>query len=549
MIVCALHDLAKMNADQMVFTGINAEVKEKSRIGLVGANGSGKTTLLRCLAGIEPLDRGEVFIKKGAKTGLLAQIPVHDPEKTVKQVLEEPFQELIRWEREMQACAEAMAQAASDDRELEQLLKKYERLQQMFEQAGGYLIPSRVAQVSQGLGIPQSMWEQPFDSLSGGEKTKVGLAALMLSEPEILLLDEPTNHLDLPSLEWLENYLQVYPGAVVIVSHDRYFLDRVVNEIWDLEGGKIHRYFGNYSHFVRAKEERILAEFQQYREQEKRIKKMEEAIKRLKEWANRSKPPNEGMHRRAKSMEKALARMERIEKPAIERKKMALRFSVKERGGQDVIRLERVGKIMGERLLFVDADLHIRQGERCAIVGANGTGKTTLFRIILGDLEPDEGNVWIGPSVKIGFMSQAGYEGNPKQTVLEAFREQVAVTEEEARRILARFLFHGTKVFQRVESLSGGERMRLRLAQLMHQDIQTLLLDEPTNHLDIDSREVLEEALAAFPGSVIAISHDRYFLNKLFDSIYWLENGQITHYPGPYDWAKAKREEMMGDDT
>ncbi|MFC7440252.1 ribosomal protection-like ABC-F family protein [Laceyella putida] len=541
MIVCACHQLKKMLGATWVLKHINGEIHDQARIGLVGANGSGKTTLLKCLAGIESPDEGEVFIRKQAKVGYLAQLPEADEATTVKQILRQPFAELLQIEQKMNQLSLQMSEQAADEAKLTRLLNEWDVLRERFEQGGGYQIDSMIAQVAKGLGIQEEMWDQPFRQLSGGEQTKVGLAVLLLARPDCLLLDEPTNHLDLPSVEWLETYIQKYQGAVMVVSHDRTFLDRVTTETWDLEDGEVVIYPGNYSSFIRQKEERLLAEFREYQEQEKKIKKMKETIKRLKEWANRANPPNAGMHRRAKSMEKALERMEKIKKPVLERKKMRLHFDMNGRSGKEVIVAENIGKLYGDRLLFAESDVLVRFGERSAIVGANGTGKSTLLRIILGQEEADEGTVRLGAGVKIGYLSQAGYEGEPEQTVIEAFREEVAVTEGEARQLLARFLFYGSAVFRKVKELSGGERMRLRLAQLMYQDINLLVLDEPTNHLDIDSREALEEALAEFPGTILAISHDRYFLNRLFGTIYWLADQRLIRYDGDYDWARSKR--------
>ncbi|MBA4493099.1 ABC-F type ribosomal protection protein [Paenactinomyces guangxiensis] len=543
--VCACHQMKKMLGAEWVLKQIEAEVHDGARIGLVGANGSGKTTLLKCIAGMESPDHGEIFIRKKAKVGYLAQISDVTLGTTVKQVLERPFAELFRIEQKIRQISEQMAEQYEDPDRLEKLLQDWDALQQRFAEEGGYQIESRIARVSKGLGINEQMWEQSFHSLSGGEQTKVGLATLLLGDPDLLLLDEPTNHLDLRAIEWLEEYLDKYQGAVIVVSHDRYFLDRVTRETWDLEDGEVTVYRGSYSSFVRQKEEKLLLEFQAYQEQEKKIKKMKDTIKRLKEWANRANPPNAGMHRRAKSMEKALERMEKIQRPILERKKMSLQFEMMDRSGNDVVMVEKLGKIVAERLLFADVDMMVRFQERCAIVGANGTGKSTLLRILSGQEQADEGTVRLGAGVKAGYLSQAGYDGDLEQTVIEAFRDQVDVTEGEARHILARFLFYGYAVFRKVKELSGGERMRLRLAQLMYQDINLLMLDEPTNHLDIDSREVLEEALAGFSGTVIAVSHDRYFLNRLFGTIYWLENQSVTRYEGNYDWAKSRRNKAL----
>lgn len=547
MIICSAYQLSKMYGANLIFENISLEIHEGDRIGLVGRNGSGKTTLFKLLAQTESPDEGEVHVKKGAKVGYLAQTPLFPEEVTVNDVLHKPFAEMLETEKQMNKTAEEMGgPAAADPKQLERLLEKYDTLQQSFERNGGYEIESNIQKVICGLGIEESFLDRPFTSLSGGEQTKVGLAAALLEEPDLLLLDEPTNHLDLASIEWLENFLRTYNGAVMVVSHDRYFLDQVVTRIFDLEDGELTFYQGNYSDFVKEKEARLLAQFQQYQEQQKKIKKMKEAIKRLREWANRANPPNDGMHRRASSMEKALERMEKINRPVLERRKIGLELEAGKRSGRDVAVLEGVSKAFTGRTLFKDVDLLIRFQERTAIIGENGSGKSTLLQILLGQLEPDSGTSTLGSNVKAGYLSQAGLEGYDYETVLEAFRDQVTMTEGNARHVLARFLFYGSHVFRKVRDLSGGERMRLRLAQLMYQDVNLLVLDEPTNHLDIDSREVLEEALADFEGTILAVSHDRYFLNKLFGHIYWLENHCLTRYEGNYDYAKQKRSEQKG---
>lgn len=368
---------------------------------------------------------------------------------------------------------------------------------------------------------------------------------MLLEKPDLLLLDEPTNHLDLSSIEWLENFVHSYDGAVMIISHDRYFLDRVITRIIDLEDGEITNYFCNYSTFVEEKEARLLAEFQQYKDQQKKIKKMKAAIKRLKEWANQANPPNDGMHRRAKSMEKALERIEKIKRPILERRRIGLAFESGGRSGRDVIELEEVSKSFGRRLLFDKAEMLVRFQERSAIIGENGSGKSTLLRIMLGELNPDSGTCKLGSGVKTGYLSQTGLEEDGDNTVLEAFRDKIVMDEGEARTVLAKFLFYGSHAFRRICDLSGGEKMRLRLAQLMYQDVNVLILDEPTNNLDIESREVLEESLQEYDGTILAVSHDRYFLNKLFERIYWLENQELFSYEGDYDRAREKRREKM----
>lgn len=541
--IIAANRVGKNLDDRWVLSDVSFVIERGERIGLVGPNGSGKTTLLRLLAGVMEPDRGEVFLAKGARIGYLEQIPQADPGATVQDVLHSPFAELMELEREMERLANRMADPRLDEKRMERVLNRYQACQEEFEKRGGYEMEARIRRVVRGLNLPEDVPDRPFAALSGGEKTKVGLAQVLLSEPDLLLLDEPTNHLDLAALEWLEDFLSQWRGAVVVVSHDRYFLDRVANWILDLEDGRCTLYQGNYSHFVKEKEQRLLAEFQAYREQQKKIKKMEEAIKRLRKWANRSNPPNAGLHRRASNMEKALKRMEMLERPVLERKKIALNFGSQERSGEIVFRLENIYKDYGREPVLRGANLMVRSGKRVAVVGKNGAGKSTLLRLLTGEITPERGEVYVGPSVKAGYLSQQGWEGDPDMTVLEAFREEVPLDAGTARQILARFLFYGHSVFRKIRDLSGGERMRLRLAQLMHREVNALILDEPTNHLDIDSREVLEEALRDFRGTILAVSHDRYFLNQLFAPVYWLENGTLTRFEGNYDEARRNRGE------
>ena len=339
---------------------------------------------------------------------------------------------------------------------LQKLMERYGIIQEKFAFLGGYEIEANIMKVANGLQVTE-LFPRSFVEISGGEQTKVSLAYMLLQKPDLLLLDEPTNHLDLFAVEWLEQFLKEYNGTVMVISHDRYFLDEVVTKIFDLEDGEIHVYHTNYSRFVEEKEERLLQEFQAYQEQQKKIKKMKEAIKRLREWANQANPPNEGLHKRARSMERALERMEKLKKPILERKQMGLQFEGQERSGKDVVVMKEVSKGFAEHLLFNEANLHVRFQERAAIVGRNGTGKTTLLKLLLEEIEPDAGEIRIGSSVKIGYLSQHAY-GNMKSNVLEAFRECVAVTEGEARHILAKFLFYGPAVFKKVTQLSGGEK-------------------------------------------------------------------------------------------
>jgi ATPase subunit of ABC transporter with duplicated ATPase domains len=427
---------------------------------------------------------------------------------------------------------------------LMKLANRYGEKHEHFSAAGGYEIESQLNKVACGLHI-MPLLDTAFNSISGGEKTKVCLAVLLLKKPDLLLLDEPTNHLDLEAVEWLADFLKGVDGTVVIVSHDRYFLDGTVTKIMDIEEGELTVYHTNYTHYVIEKEKRLLDEFQKYEQQQKKIKKMKEAIKRLRDWANRANPPNEGLHKRAKNMERALQRMIKIDRPPIDKKKMALQLEATHRSGTDVLMIDNLSKAFKTKAVLQHIALHLRYKDRAVIIGGNGAGKSTLLRIILGDMTPDAGSVKIGSRVKIGYLAQHVFNDNEQQakTVLDIYREEVAVSEEEARHHLARFLFFGYAVYRNISQLSGGEKMRLRLAQLMYQDINLLILDEPTNHLDIESRDVLEDVLESFDGTVLAVSHDRYFINKLFDRVCWLKRGTLHVFEGDYERAKRKMEE------
>ncbi|WP_339253712.1 ABC-F type ribosomal protection protein [Sporosarcina sp. FSL W8-0480] len=539
--ICTVQNISKMLGGNTIFEDLSLDIKTGERLGVVGRNGSGKTTLFKLIAGVETPDSGAIHFKKGMTIGYLAQIPSFAKTTTGMDVLYTAFEDLKEMQSQMTDLESSMANAGPG--EMEKLLKRYGDLQETFTNRDGYSMDSEVVRIITGLQLDPFV-NRTFDQLSGGEQTKIMLGRLLLTKPDLLLLDEPTNHLDLFAVEWLEEFLNGYAGTVVIVSHDRYFLDSVVTKIADLEDGEIRIYHGDYSSFVIEKEQQLLRDFQEYEEQQKKIKKMKEAIKRLRIWANEANPPNAGLHRQARNMERALERMEKVRKPLIDPKKMALTFEAAPRSGKEVVVMESVSKSFGEQRLLKDANLHVYWKDRMAIVGRNGTGKSTILKTLLGELPVDSGMSKLGSNVKVGSLSQHFEIVNPKARLIDVFRDEVSVTEGDARHILAKFMFYGPDVFKRIADLSGGERMRLRLAQLMHQDINFLVLDEPTNHLDIESREVLEEALEDFPGTILAVSHDRYFLNKLFPRTAWLENGTLTTFEGPFDWAREKWREI-----
>ncbi|TQS76508.1 ABC-F family ATP-binding cassette domain-containing protein [Ornithinibacillus gellani] len=538
MIVCSMQNVKQTNGANIIFEHLTCQIKAGERIGLIGRNGEGKTTLLYLLARLKEPTDGIIHWKKGLTVGLLHQSPTVDENIVVYSLLQRVFSDLNELALEMNQLEIAMGQETDAD-ELNYLLEKYGLLQEKFQRDGGYEMESQMKTIMNGLNIAhlaQKKWHQ----LSGGERTKIGLAQLLLQQPDLLLLDEPTNHLDLVALEWLTAYIHQYKGTIVIVSHDRYFLDETVTTILEMDQGELITYHTNYSGYVQERETRLLLEFQQYEDQQKKIKKMRETIKQLKIWANQANPPNDGLHRRAKSMEKALARLEIKKRPILEQDKMKLQFQMHKRSGTDVVVLEEVSKAFADKVLLERVNMHVRFQERVALIGENGTGKSTILKMILQAESADEGTVSVGSNIHVGYLSQHVLEMDEEKSILDEFRDQVHMDVGEARSVLAKFLFYGNTVFQKVKSLSGGEKMRLRLAQLVHQNHNLLILDEPTNHLDIASKEVLEDALEQFPGTIIAISHDRYFLNRLFPITYLLADKKLTRYEGNYSFAREK---------
>lgn len=543
MTIVALNNVTKQFTGDLILEKISLQVEEGERIGLIGRNGEGKSTILKIIARLETVDDGIVSVKRSATVGLLNQMPNVSGNAIVRDYLRTAFADVLALQAELTELEQRMTTDMS-----ERLLAQYGEKQARFIDLGGYNLDTNMDKILHGLGIShlaEKFWEQ----LSGGERTKVSLAKMLLEEPDLLLLDEPTNHLDLQAVDWLTQFLRAYKGTVLVVSHDRYFLDEVVQKIVELENKELITYHTNFSGYLVEREERLLKEFRDYKDQQKKIKKMQQAIKRLRQWAMEANPPNDALFRRAKNMEKALARIDVLKKPALEQKNMRLEFEESKRSGEDVVIFDAVWKQFGDRVLFDGLDCHIRQKERVAIVGNNGAGKSTFLKMVLGEVAPDVGTVHVGPSVDIAYLSQHMDVVDENQTVLEAFRDKVAVVEGDARHMLATFLFYGEMVFRKVANLSGGERMRLSLAQFMNQPVNTLLLDEPTNHLDIASREVLEEALRNFEGTIITISHDRFFINQICDRTLWLENGEIVSYGGNYSYASEKRKAIVSRET
>lgn len=530
MIEMALRDVEKYYGANHVLKGVTFDVKQGERIGLLGRNGSGKSTLFRIMAGMEPCDGGSRIVRKGAQVGMLEQLPQYPEGYTAYDVLYTSFEEVHSVQGSMKELEKLLGGDCS-----EELLAKYGRLQERFELLGGYAVEDSIARVCTGLKISGEISSTPFKRLSGGEQTRVMLGVIILRQPDILLLDEPTNHLDIDSLEWLEGYLSDYKGVVVIISHDRYFLDRTVGRIVELSDGKAELYEGGYSWYRQEKESRYQIKLEQYEQQQKKIRQLEAAAKRMHEWAKMADNP--GMHKRAFNIEKRIERMDKTEKPRTVR---ALEGEFSEYGfsGKDIVNAVQVVKAYAEKKVLDHADFTVRKGERVAVLGNNGSGKTTLFRCITGEEAIDSGKLRIGESIRYAYLPQVVSFEKPGLSMLDTVRELLLLSEGNARKLLAGYHFRNEDVNKSVGSLSGGEKSRLRLCILMQGEVNLLLLDEPTNHLDIESREWLEAALEEFGGTIVFISHDRYFINRFATRVSLLEKGRIADYYGDYEFFR-----------
>ena len=515
-----------------ILDGLSFQVDTGQRVGLLGPNGCGKTTLLRILTGAIDYDEGEVVLAPGKRLGLISQIPVYPEGYTVEDVLSTALSSLHDMERELGELAARMGEEHSPV-----LLSRYDRLSAAFESAGGYETQTRINKVCNGLSIPQAMREQLFDSLSGGEKTRVNLARLILEDTDILLLDEPTNHLDLRATEWLEEYLDKFKGTVLTVSHDRYFLDKVVDRIIEIQEGKGEFYAGNYSFYAVEKERRYEEKLKRYEKEQAKIQQLEKAAEQLRTWAYSGMDKT---FKRAQSMEKRIERMRVTDRPKKERK-MEVRFGEREFRGDEVLTIKNLKKSFGDRTLFSNVNLEVAGGERIALLGDNGTGKSTLIKILMGEEEPDSGKLRMGPTVKIGYLPQIIRFSHPERNLVDTMLYDLDCTAQTARNRLAAFKFRGEDVFKPVSTLSGGEQSRLRLCMLMDAKINLLILDEPTNHLDIQSREWIEEAVEEYEGNLLFVSHDRYFIERFASRIWLLEDGCITDFKGTYEEFQAAR--------
>ena len=516
-----------------ILDGFSLQVDSGERVGLLGRNGAGKTTIFRIMTGQVAPDEGTVTIAPGKRLGLISQIPVYPEGYTVRDVLDTAFAPLHAMEQELNDLAVRMGESSD-----KALLERYDKLSAAFEAGGGYDTETRLNKVCNGLSIDADMRQRPFDALSGGEKTRINLARLILEDTDILLLDEPTNHLDLNATEWLESYLERFKGTVLAISHDRWFLDKVVRRVAEVSDGKAELYSGNYSFYVEEKERRYQEKLKQYEKEQAKIAQLEKSAEQLRTWAFMGMDKT---YKRAMSMEKRIERMRTTDRPTKD-KKLTVRFGEREFHGDEAMVIDHLSKSFGDRTLFSDINLEVTGGERIALLGDNGTGKSTFLKIVMEEESPDSGSIYLGPSIRIGYLPQIIRFDRPDRNLVDTMLYAQNCTTQEARDRLAVFRFRGEDVFKPVSALSGGEQSRLRLCMLMDHRINLLILDEPTNHLDIDSREWIEDAVSEYGGNLLFVSHDRYFIEKFASRIWLLENGTITDFKGTYTEFRAWRE-------
>ena len=533
MIEISVRDLVKsFDLEKNILDGVTFQIETGERVGLLGKNGAGKTTLFKILTGEMEPSSGEVILASGRRVGLISQIPVYPAGYTVEDVLRSAFDRLHRMEQEMAELATRM-EGDSD------ALRRYGELQSRYEGLGGYDMDTQVNKVVNGLSIPESQRKQLFDSLSGGERTRVNLGRLILEDTDILLLDEPTNHLDLHATEWLEEYISKFRGTVVTISHDRYFLDRTVTRVIELVNGKPEFYSGNYSFYAVEKEKRFLEQLRRYEKEKAEIDRLNETVRKMHEHNT------ELLHKRAFSIEKRIERMRTTEKPVKDRK-LKQQFASREFNGDEALIMKGIAKGFGDRTLFSGVEAKVGGGERIALVGDNGTGKSTLIRMLMGEEVPDEGRIRFGPAIRTAYLPQIIEFEHPERSLVNTMiYEKKNMSPQSARNRLAAYDFCGEDVFKSVEVLSGGEKSRLKLCMLMDEEVNFLILDEPTNQLDIASREWIEEAVEAEDGTLLFVSHDRYFINRFATRVWELSGGEIHDYPmnfAAYRQAKAQEE-------
>ena len=528
-----------------VLDGFALDVTSGEKIGLIGPNGCGKTTLFKLITKEEGLDSGSISIRKGANVRLLSQMPpVVDDECTVRDILTRDFKDVFEIEAHMKELEKQMA--AANPNELERILDRYGKLQNRFMDLDGYTIDSKISELCNKFRIDENMLNRKFNTLSGGEKTIVNLASIMLSNPDILLLDEPTNNLDIDTLEWLESYLKSYTGTIILCSHDRYFLDKVVSKIVLIERGKSEIFFGNYSYYLEENERRTLAEFEQYKDQQKMIEAMKRKIKQLQEFGKLAYPGGESFFKRAASIQKRLDKIELLDKPETA-KEIPLNFQMTDRSGKQVLMVRDFDLTVADKDLLDQVSFDVAFKDRTCLMGKNGSGKSTLIKYIMGlyENEQEDNHVRIGSNVMVGYIPQTITFEDDNATILDVARKSYYGSETHLRASLAKFMFNGENVFKRVGTLSGGEKVRLKLFELMQKNVNLLIMDEPTNHIDITTQEVLEEALKEYPGTILFISHDRYFINEIAEKILYIEDKGITEYLGNYDDYRDTKEKQL----
>lgn len=526
----------------MILEDVSFSVNKGDRIGIVGPNGAGKTTLLSILSGEAGPTTGNFYVRNGYTVGYLKQRNHFFSEGTVLREAEKTFTRFHEMEKEIHRLEEAISDHEHPD--FNRNLEQYTALMEKYKEQGGYTYKSELKSVLRNMGFGESEYDKKISMLSGGERTRLAMACMLLKQPDILMLDEPTNHLDLRMLEWLEQYLKAYKGTIIVVSHDRYFLDQLVNRIFEVSQCHLTDYRGNYSEYLIKHEERMEVALREYEKQQKEIEKQEEIIRRFKGHGT------EKLVNRAKSREKRLAHMEVKDRPVTENNRMKLTFHSEYKSGNDVMLAEDLEKSFGERKLFDHVSFDIKKGERICIIGDNGVGKTTLLRILMGKEQADRGYLKIGHNVNFGYYDQGQLLLDENETVLGEMKNAYHLyTDTEMRSILGRFLFRGDDVFKQIRSLSGGEKAKLSLLKLMLSGTNTLILDEPTNHLDIDAKEVVEDALLDFEGTLIIVSHDRYLLQKLPTRIFELTTDGIVEYKGRFDYYLQKKEERKAAES
>lgn len=533
MIEISLNKINKSYGFNRVLNNLSFDIKTNERIALIGSNGCGKTTTLKIIMGIESYDSGNISIRKESKIGYLTQIPPKEDDNiSARSVYLRGVQELINLENKINDFVENMSSNEKD-------IKLLDKLQEEFRISGGYSLKEKIEKIRNGFKITNELLDREYNKLSGGEKTLINLASIILSNPDILLLDEPTNHLDIDTLEWFEEYLSSYNGTVVIISHDRYFLDRTVNKIIEIENGNANIYHGNYSYYLKESEKRLMVEFQNYKNQQKEIKALKEAIERYKVWGAKSDNPM--FFRRAKAIETRLQKMEVIDRPKT-KSELRINFNVEDRTSNRVMVISNFDLRIGNNELLRNSHMEVYYKERVCLMGKNGAGKTTLIKNILNNTHD---NIKLGTNIKIGYIPQEIRFDNEELTIYEHMRKIFVGSESELRSKLNQFYFTVDNIDKKVKSLSGGEKVRLKLLELILKNANFLILDEPTNHIDIDTREILEESLLAYEGTILFVSHDRYFINKIATKIVMIENKEMITYNGNYDSIKKKSNNVL----